>query len=647
MTFLEAAIELLKKAGRPLHFKDLAQKAIQQDLLSHVGRTPEHTMQVRLAQEAKKGPASLLVRVSPGVFGLNPRNPNSKSLPRKLHDKDSVLKDPENSKKNEGNSDPASFPTGEMTPTKRRRRRRGRGRGGPVAPSIAQGELPLGPPEEGAPTMPAFGDPVIDAMVEEGTPEEAIIAERLAAEAEALAAPIDLDLLVPTTAHARRRAPLEIPSAEELERDYAEELGTHVSTPSLGEHVDHRTPDEDRPMLQEIQAGRDRDHRRRRRGKDKERRQEPRSSPKEPARAEPRAPGRPELAARPQDARRTQKAQPSQRSTRRAESEPAESVVPALAPTPVPALAPTPVPALAPAPVPTLAPAPVPALAPAPVPALAPALAPTPVPAPVPTLAPDPAGAVLADIGYKMLRAIPDPRPVHARQLAAMAIKRKLATGSAEELWKPMKIALLDDIRSRQARGLRPRTKSQGSGLFSVATARLEDELAREEDALAERAASFHSVMRGTLRRRLANLPLSALEQVVRIYLERTGFQSLERIKRVDQTSYLAAVDVSGGASRRVLIGVRAGDSELSRRAIGELRAGVTAKQLDEGLLYSAAPLGPDAARELLVRGVPVRLCDGDSLAEELMRNGIGVIRMALPVAYLDPDFFAELLGES
>ncbi|MFH0900130.1 MAG: winged helix-turn-helix domain-containing protein [Pseudomonadota bacterium] len=44
MTFLEAAIELLRQAGRPLHFKELAERAIRMNMLDHVGRAPESLM---------------------------------------------------------------------------------------------------------------------------------------------------------------------------------------------------------------------------------------------------------------------------------------------------------------------------------------------------------------------------------------------------------------------------------------------------------------------------------------------------------------------------------------------------------------------------------------------------------------------------
>lgn len=71
MTFFEAAVEVLREAGRPLHFKKIAQQAVARDLLSHVGKSPEDTMSARLSQEAaKSADASVIEEVRPNVFGL-------------------------------------------------------------------------------------------------------------------------------------------------------------------------------------------------------------------------------------------------------------------------------------------------------------------------------------------------------------------------------------------------------------------------------------------------------------------------------------------------------------------------------------------------------------------------------------------------
>src|SRR5215471_14954044 len=70
MTFLEAAMEVLRQAGRPLHVRELTERSIKLNLLSHLGRAPEATMQTRLAQEAKKGDKAPIVQKGQGVFGL-------------------------------------------------------------------------------------------------------------------------------------------------------------------------------------------------------------------------------------------------------------------------------------------------------------------------------------------------------------------------------------------------------------------------------------------------------------------------------------------------------------------------------------------------------------------------------------------------
>ena len=70
MTFLEAALEILRREGKPLHFKDLTERAMGKKLLTFVGRTPEVTMQTQLTAAVKKAPGSPFVRVKPGVFGL-------------------------------------------------------------------------------------------------------------------------------------------------------------------------------------------------------------------------------------------------------------------------------------------------------------------------------------------------------------------------------------------------------------------------------------------------------------------------------------------------------------------------------------------------------------------------------------------------
>ncbi len=71
MTFTEAAVEVLRLTGKPLHYKQITELAIEKNLLSHVGKTPETTMSSRLATMVKKDRGDApIVKVKPGVFAL-------------------------------------------------------------------------------------------------------------------------------------------------------------------------------------------------------------------------------------------------------------------------------------------------------------------------------------------------------------------------------------------------------------------------------------------------------------------------------------------------------------------------------------------------------------------------------------------------
>lgn len=70
MTFYEAALEVLRRAERPLHYKKITEMAIRDELLSHRGKTPEVTMNDRLLKELRREEDSKLERTRPGVYKI-------------------------------------------------------------------------------------------------------------------------------------------------------------------------------------------------------------------------------------------------------------------------------------------------------------------------------------------------------------------------------------------------------------------------------------------------------------------------------------------------------------------------------------------------------------------------------------------------
>jgi len=91
MNFLEAAYQVLKAAGEPLHYREITRRALQRGLIKSRGRTPEATMNAQLAVSIKRaaegGPSSPFYRAGRGIFGLaewrreTPASPPSSVLP--------------------------------------------------------------------------------------------------------------------------------------------------------------------------------------------------------------------------------------------------------------------------------------------------------------------------------------------------------------------------------------------------------------------------------------------------------------------------------------------------------------------------------------------------------------------------------------
>ena len=71
MTFTEAAIEVLRREGKPLHFRKLAEIAIRESLLDHVGKIPEETMADQLIAHCRLPHADRrVIPVQQGTFAL-------------------------------------------------------------------------------------------------------------------------------------------------------------------------------------------------------------------------------------------------------------------------------------------------------------------------------------------------------------------------------------------------------------------------------------------------------------------------------------------------------------------------------------------------------------------------------------------------
>jgi hypothetical protein len=248
--------------------------------------------------------------------------------------------------------------------------------------------------------------------------------------------------------------------------------------------------------------------------------------------------------------------------------------------------------------------------------------------------------ADLARRACEVLASVKGGQPVPVKQLAQMMRKRRLVEEDPEKMWRALKSALLADTQRRLGAGLPPRVTYRGRDLFAFRPSG-NAELEAAEVGLEAAAHRLRGAIERALAARLADLALPALEQVAYLYLVQTGWRDIDWIKRVDRSGYAVAREPGDG--QVVLVGVRAGNQEIDRRGVGELRAGIAAKNLTRGILLAPRELGAEARAELERPGPPVAVMAGLPWAGQLVQAGIAVSQRMMPVSYLDGELLDRL----
>ncbi len=113
MTFLEAAIEILRHESDGLHFSEIAKRAVEKKLLSHVGRDPEAAMRSCLTSALRGSADGVLSRTKPGVYAIRPgaqlpEPPAPPPPPQSESTDDQVVTKPRNSRLIDESLDPDS-----------------------------------------------------------------------------------------------------------------------------------------------------------------------------------------------------------------------------------------------------------------------------------------------------------------------------------------------------------------------------------------------------------------------------------------------------------------------------------------------------------------------------------------------------------
>jgi hypothetical protein len=602
MTFLEAALNILSREGRPLHFKELTERAMTKKILTFVGRTPEVTMQTQLTAAIKKAPGNPFVRVKPGVFGLlrypemPPEEPPAKAEKPEKTERAASPDRPERPSRAGGEGDDGAGRG------RRRRRRGGRGRGRDEATTGQGGPEAATTPGEGIDNDLEGAEPTVRGLsaaaraaalaetgVLEGDDEDA----SSDAEGEDMSQGDDAREGAKTAAGGQPDGALDEgagPGGDDQDDDLEDgddEAGAEGGAEAglSGEGGAARGPGGEGGQGDDLGPGRRRRRRRRRRGPG-DGFAEGGARPGEPGAETSLSPSAAGGAGSGGESGGTGTGTGLTDGERSGADGPGapegEGQGPRRIMTPV-------------------------------------------------------------DAALEILRGQAPGRGVHVRQIAEAAARRRLVHGEPNEAWRVMRAALAAEPRERLRAGQRPRVRSAGAGLFALARRPPDAEVDRAEMVFGEARRALRERTSAALERRIADLPGPAFEALARVLLQREGFGPATFVKRVEGTIYIEALRGRGTRPSKALIALRAGGSSAGRRAIGELRAGIRARSQEEGLLMLAGRLGDDAISEWKQDGQPIEIADGQAMAETCIRHGLGVINATVSVDFVDADFFAEL----
>jgi HB1, ASXL, restriction endonuclease HTH domain/Restriction endonuclease len=589
MTFLEAAFEVLRREGKPLHYKELTERVLGKKLLTFVGRTPEVTMQTQLTAAVKKAPGNPFVRVKPGIFGLlryPELTPEERAAAAKAEEAPAPRVSPPPARAAAGADSGASADGG-----RRRRRRGGRGHGRDEAasPTVL---APVGAGEEGEGDEPASSGLSAEAraaaLAETGVLEGGDDAAGDEEDSRAMDAMEDDE--TPSPAAGDPGAPAiggDDDSAGGPDADGLGDDGGPESGPSAGPGSDTGRPASEAggaprgPAGGPADDGRRRRRRRRRggRGEGEGFGDTPRAGEAGPVAAGAEPSGFSGSESGPDSGSGSG---PGESSAGSSGAEDGDRQGPRRIMTPV-------------------------------------------------------------DAAIEILRGQAPGRGMHVRQIADGAARRRLVHGEPNEAWRVMRTALSAEPRERLRAGLRPRVRAAGAGLFALARRPPDAELERAEQVFGEARRALRERTAAALERRIADLPGSAFEALTRVLLQHEGFGPATFVKRVEGTVYVEAKRGRGARPSKCLIGLRFGSSSGGRASIGVLREGILARGQDEGLLMLAGRLAEDAIAEWKKPGPPIEIADGPALAETCVRHGIGVVSAMVSVDFVDADFFAEI----
>jgi restriction system protein len=94
VTYAEAAIKVLADADKPLHYKEITDRALANGYCTTNAKTPDQSLYTAIAYQMGRGDKSDFVKVSPGVFGLREWKESSSEIAESIEETEYKIRVP-------------------------------------------------------------------------------------------------------------------------------------------------------------------------------------------------------------------------------------------------------------------------------------------------------------------------------------------------------------------------------------------------------------------------------------------------------------------------------------------------------------------------------------------------------------------------
>ena len=207
---------------------------------------------------------------------------------------------------------------------------------------------------------------------------------------------------------------------------------------------------------------------------------------------------------------------------------------------------------------------------------------------------------------------------------------------------------IASDAFERERSGRRPRFVKHKSG-FGLLEREVSGEILGLENQAVELRRRLGGLAERQVLKKLRGLSLGGFVRVMTIFLERSGFGSVKPVLLKSGDGFFLSVQDRrrSGAFRTAVVLRRDGAEQvLSERAVMDLRGAFHYFEAVGGIIFTTGQVGEKAIAEGCVPNLPpVATVDGETLAKEMVRLGIGVRERTVSLPTFDDGFFAKLDG--